>query len=135
MIHPSYYELIDQVNKNMGGSEEDPIITSRYSIVIAAARRARQLIDISAAKEAREAKEKSKSDSDMARRPIKQVHYTETRVPDAVHKKPLSIAVEELMNGDVRIIPDTEDEDEELDEFTDEEFSESESADKNVYSW
>lgn len=65
----------------------------------------------------------------MARRPIKQVHYTETRVPDAEHKKPLSIAVEELMNGDVRIIPDTEDEDEELDEFTDEEFSESESAD------
>lgn len=112
MIHPSYYELIDQVNKNMGGSEDDPIITSRYSIVIAAAKRARQLIDIASAKEE---KEKLKNDTNTERKPVKQVNYVESKIPDAEHKKPLSVAVEELMRGDVKIVLDDDEDDEEID--------------------
>ena len=42
MLHPSYSELMDIFNEDGG---QDDKITSRYTIVIAAARRARQLID------------------------------------------------------------------------------------------
>ena len=44
MLHPSYMELIghiNQVNKEMG----NPEINSRYSLVMAASKRARALID------------------------------------------------------------------------------------------
>ena len=43
MIHPSYVDLMEVVNQ---GAEEgdEPVISSRYSIVMATARRARQII-------------------------------------------------------------------------------------------
>ena len=44
MIHPSYVELMKVVNNNVEIGEE-PVVNSRYSIVIAAAKRARQIID------------------------------------------------------------------------------------------
>ena len=44
MIHPSYVELMKVVNEGVEIGEE-PVVNSRYSIVIAAAKRARQLID------------------------------------------------------------------------------------------
>lgn len=44
MLHPSYGELIDKVNEVNGEKNLDPV-NSRYSIVIAAARRARDIID------------------------------------------------------------------------------------------
>ncbi|KIR01681.1 DNA-directed RNA polymerase omega subunit [Lachnospiraceae bacterium TWA4] len=45
MLHPSYNELIEAVNKNTEElTGEDAVINSRYSIVIAAAKRARQII-------------------------------------------------------------------------------------------
>ena len=78
MLHPSYTELISTVNKNAAEGEE-PVVNSRYSIVIATAKRARQLV---AGEEAMvEADEK---------------------------KKPLSIAVEELYDGKVKILPEGE---------------------------
>jgi DNA-directed RNA polymerase subunit omega len=43
MIHPSYKELIDAIN-NGQELDEEPLVTSRYSIVLATSRRARQLI-------------------------------------------------------------------------------------------
>lgn len=43
MIHPSYVELMKVVNNNVEIGEE-PVVNSRYSIVIAAAKRARQII-------------------------------------------------------------------------------------------
>ena len=43
MIHPSYKEMISKINEGQD-MDEAPLVTSRYSIVIAAARRARQLI-------------------------------------------------------------------------------------------
>jgi len=42
MLHPSYSELIDVLNNE---TDTDNQITSRYTIVIAAAKRARQLVD------------------------------------------------------------------------------------------
>ncbi|MCD8156240.1 MAG: DNA-directed RNA polymerase subunit omega [Clostridiales bacterium] len=75
MIHPSYVELIKVVNKDYDDAGEMPVVNSRYSIVIAAAKRARQIIA-----------------------------GAESYVADAENKKPLSIAVEELYNQDVKIL-------------------------------
>ena len=73
MIHPSYNELMKVVNNNAEYGEE-PVVNSRYSIVIASAKRARQIIG-----------------------------GAEPLVPNAAGKKPLSIAVEELYTGNVKI--------------------------------
>ena len=73
MIHPSYTELIQKINSESGLDEEHEI-NSRYSIVIAAAKRARQIID-----------------------------GAEPRVQNDTGK-PLSIAVDELYSGDVKIM-------------------------------
>ena len=77
MIHPSYVELMKVVNNNVEIGEE-PVVNSRYSIVIAAAKRARQIID-------------------------------EPLIAHPKCNKPLSIAVEELYTGAVRIVSDDED--------------------------
>ena len=82
MLHPSYTDLINAVNSGVEPGEE-PVVQSRYSIVIATAKRARQLIA-----------------------------GEEPMVPHAYNKKPLSIAVEELYESKVKIISD-EDSDEE----------------------
>lgn len=83
MIHPSYTELIQAVNSEV---EEDdtPVCNSRYSIVLATSRRARQIIG--------------------GADPL--VYYP--------LNKPLSIAVEEVYKGKVKILPDTEEEQEEM---------------------
>ena len=80
MIHPSYVELMKVVNNNVEFGEE-PVVNSRYSLVLAATKRARQIIA---------------GDEPMADK--------------ITCPKPLSIAVEELYEGKVKIIPDTEDE-------------------------
>ena len=80
MIHPSYVELMKVVNDGVEIGEE-PVVNSRYSIVIAAAKRARQIIA---------------GDEPMAEK--------------KVFPKPLSIAVEELYEGKVKILPETSDE-------------------------
>ncbi|WP_026506177.1 DNA-directed RNA polymerase subunit omega [Butyrivibrio sp. NC3005] len=43
MIHPSYVDLMNVVNKGVEEGEE-PVISSRYSIVMATSKRARQII-------------------------------------------------------------------------------------------
>jgi len=82
MIHPSYVELMKAINNDVELGEE-PVVNSRYSIVIAAAKRARQIID-----------------------------GAEPLVAHPKCNKPLSIAVEELYRGDVKIVSDDEQEDE-----------------------
>ena len=42
MLHPSYTDLIEAVNSGVEPGEQ-PVVQSRYSIVIATAKRARQL--------------------------------------------------------------------------------------------
>ena len=44
MLHPSYTDLIEAVNSDVEPGEQ-PVVQSRYSIVIAASKRARQLIE------------------------------------------------------------------------------------------
>ena len=44
MLHPSYSELIKVVNSDVEEGEA-PVVNSRYSIVLATAKRARQIID------------------------------------------------------------------------------------------
>ena len=78
MIHPSYVDLMKVVNKDVEEGNE-PIISSRYSIVMATAKRARQLIA---------------GDEPMVRVKDKQ--------------KPLSIAVDEMNQDTLRILTDEE---------------------------
>lgn len=72
MLHPSYTDLMERANENVLEGEE-PVVKSRYSIVIATAKRARQLID--------------------GQKPLVQ----------SKSKKPLSVAVEEMYQGMVNI--------------------------------
>ena len=77
MIHPSYYELMEKMNEE-NEQEDLPEITSRYSIVLATSKRARQLIDGAEPK----------------------VHITSPKL--------LSTAVEEFYEGEVRFMGDEE---------------------------
>ena len=77
MIHPSYTELLSSVNAD---AEDTPVVNSRYSIVMATAKRARQII------------------------------AGEANVTERESKKPLSTAVSELYRGKVRILPEGEEE-------------------------
>ena len=83
MIHPSYVELMKVVNHDVEIGEE-PVVNSRYSIVIATAKRARQIIG-----------------------------GDEPLIARAAGKKPLSIAVQELYEGKVKILGDNDAEEEE----------------------
>ena len=78
MIHPSYVDLMNVVNKGVEEGEE-PVISSRYSIVMATSKRARQIIA---------------GDEPMVRVKDKQ--------------KPISIAVEEMNQDTLRILTDEE---------------------------
>ncbi len=80
MIHPSYVDLMNVVNKGVEEGET-PVINSRYSIVMATAKRARQIVD---------------GDAPM--------------VDNVEGKKPLSIAVEELEQEKLKILPQDEEE-------------------------
>ena len=79
MIHPSYVELMKVVNNNVEIGEE-PVVNSRYSIVMATSKRARQII--------------------AGEEPL---------VP-AKGRKPLSIAVDELNQGKIKIMGDEKEE-------------------------
>ncbi|MBQ9928870.1 MAG: DNA-directed RNA polymerase subunit omega [Lachnospiraceae bacterium] len=73
MLHPSYSDLMKVVNSEVEQGEA-PVVNSRYSIVMAASKRARQII--------------------AGDDPLVQAKET----------KPLSIAVEELNQGKVKIL-------------------------------
>lgn len=79
MLHPSYTDLMAVVNKEVEPGEQ-PVVQSRYSIVMATSKRARQIIG------------------------------GEEPLVDATGKKPLSIAVEELYSSKVCIVGDDEEE-------------------------
>ena len=79
MIHPSYSELIEAINTNNEDDDEALVLNSRYSLVLAASKRARQLIA-----------------------------GAEPLVPGAAGKKPLSTAVQELYEQKVKILTEDE---------------------------
>ena len=84
MLHPSYTDLMNIANSEVEQGEQ-PVVNSRYSIVIATAKRARQLIA-----------------------------GDEPLVPHAEGRKPLSVAVEELYTGKVKILSEDEENKEEV---------------------
>ena len=45
MIHPSYSELIQAINANSEDDDNTMMLNSRYSLVLATSKRARQLVD------------------------------------------------------------------------------------------
>lgn len=77
MLHPSYHDLMSRVNSEVETGEA-PIVNSRYSIVLATAKRARQLIE--------------------GVEPL-----TEPECP-----KPLSMAIDELDQGRIHILSEEE---------------------------
>lgn len=77
MLHPSYTDLMTVVNSEVEPGEQ-PVVQSRYSIVMATSKRARQII--------------------AGDEPLVQ----------GKGNKPLSIAVEELYSGEVKIVGDDE---------------------------
>lgn len=77
MLHPSYSDLMEVVNSDVVEGEQ-PVVQSRYSIVLATAKRARQIV--------------SGKDS----------------LVKGKGKKPLSVAVEELYKGKIKILSEEE---------------------------
>jgi len=77
MLHPSYSDLMAVVNSEVEPGET-PIVNSRYSIVMATSKRARQIIN--------------------GAEPLVK----------AGDRKPLSIAVEELQESKIKVIGDEE---------------------------
>lgn len=77
MLRPSYNDLINSANK-YSGHPETPTVQSRYSIVIASAKRARQIV----------AGMDSSQEDDG--------------------RKPLSVAIDEIYQGKVQILSDEE---------------------------
>ena len=81
MLHPSYSDLMAVANSDVEDGEQ-PVVQSRYSIVMATSKRARQIIA---------------GDQPLLDK-------------DAEGMKPLSIAVEELAESKIRILGDDEEE-------------------------
>ncbi len=77
MLHPSYTDLMKLVNSEVETGEA-PVVNSRYSIVLATSKRARQIIDGAES-------------------------YVSPKCP-----KPLSIAIDELNNSKIRILSEEE---------------------------
>ncbi len=74
MLHPSYTDLMKVVNQDVEEGATK-IVNSRYSIVLATSKRARQIID-----------------------------GANTLVPTKEGEKPLSIAIDELNSGKLKIV-------------------------------
>ena len=85
MLHPSYADLINVVNSGVEEGE-DPVVSSRYSIVMATAKRARQII------------------------------AGDDPLVESKSQKPLSIAVDELNQGKIKILTETEEENEQAEQ-------------------
>lgn len=84
MIHPSYSELIQAINNNVEEDDNTMMLNSRYSLVLATSKRARQLIA-----------------------------GAEPLVSGTAGKKPLAIAIDELYKGQVKIVATGEENEEE----------------------
>mgnify|MGYP000206485364 FL=1 len=82
MLHPSYTDLMKVVNQDVEEGATK-IVNSRYSIVLATAKRAREIID-----------------GEMPLVPVKD------------GEKPLSIAIDEMNQGKMTIIAQDEEEEE-----------------------
>jgi DNA-directed RNA polymerase subunit omega len=116
MIHPSYSELMAVVNSEVEEGEQ-PLVQSRYSIVKATAARAKQIIDARSIQEKIDKnmdKEKS-GEEGLKKDEERKLKMGTSMIPNSDNMKPLSIAVEELYEGKVKIVGNDEVDDEEED--------------------
>lgn len=90
MLQPSYTQIMKKLNEE-GTSK----LTSRYSIVIAAARRARQIIDVVNEQAAFNKEADKTGEKNIPPIRLKQANELNERLKT---KKPISIAVEEIYN-------------------------------------
>jgi len=93
MLQPSYTQLMKILN-----DEGNSKLTSRYSIVVATARRAREIIDLVNEQAAvnKEADKTGEKITNLAK--LKQANDLNEQLKT---KKPTSIAVEEIYNGKI----------------------------------
>ena len=125
MLHPSYSELMAVVNSEVEDGEQ-PIVQSRYSIVKATAARAKEIIDARTIEEkvrkarieaenAPKEKETDNKDKKNAQKPpttpdeARKLQIGTPLIDNAENMKPLSIAVEELYEGKVKIVSNGDD--------------------------
>lgn len=87
MLHPSYTDLMKVVNSEVEEGNE-PVVNSRYSIVMATSKRARQLIS-----------------------------GDDALIEGYEGKKPLSVAVEELDQAKIKILSEEDCDENEIDEI------------------
>ncbi len=83
MLHPSYTDLMKVVNSGVETGDE-PVVNSRYSIVLATSKRARQIIG-----------------------------GEDPMIDSQSNRKPLSIAVEEVYSSKVTIVGEDDSEEDE----------------------
>ena len=95
MLQPSYTQLMNKLNHE----DSESNVTSRYSIIIAVARRARQVIDIVNQDQINKNPEKA-TDEPIDPIRIKEAAELNEKLK---HKKPTSIAVDELYSGKITI--------------------------------
>ncbi|WP_069998179.1 DNA-directed RNA polymerase subunit omega [Cellulosilyticum sp. I15G10I2] len=93
MLQPSYTQLMKKLNDE-GASK----LTSRYSIVIATARRARQIIDIVNEQAALNKEADKTGEKVISPARLRQASELNERLKT---KKPTSIAVDEIYNGKI----------------------------------
>ena len=93
MLQPSYTQIMKKLNEE-GTSK----LTSRYSIVIAAARRARQIIDIVNEQSALNKEADKTGEKMITPSRLKQASELGERLKT---KKPISIAVDEIYSGKI----------------------------------
>ncbi len=107
MLHPSYSELMSVINSGVEEGEQ-PVVSSRYSIVKATAARAKQIIDARTVEE-RAAKVQDKDNGPSLTSAEKRTIVMGTPLVDGVKGvKPLSIAVKELYESKYTIVGGTE---------------------------
>jgi DNA-directed RNA polymerase subunit omega len=110
MLHPSYSELMAVANSGVEEGEQ-PVVQSRYSIVKAAAIRAKQIIDARSIEEKimKMPIDKDKpSEPELTRDEEYKLILGTAQVAASDGVKPLSVAVEELYQGKVKIIGNAE---------------------------
>lgn len=90
MLHPSYTDLMEVVNSDVEPGEQ-PVVQSRYSIVMATSKRARQIIE-------------ERGVITDSKEPAKEV--TREEIKASTEPKPLSVAVDELYTGKIKIMGD-----------------------------
>lgn len=107
MLHPSYSELMEVVNSEVEEGEQ-LVVQSRYSIVKATAARAKQIIDARSVEDRVNKAPEKEGETVLSKEDRKKLKLGESLIDNADNLKPLSAAVEELYQGKIKILNNSE---------------------------